>query len=64
MIVGPVIVLLALIGANPVVVWTVQWLSPERGDSTAREILDARLAKGEIDRTEYEEKRRLIGHGP
>lgn len=64
MIVGPVVVLLALIGVVAVVVWTVRWLSPERGEPTAREILDARLAKGEIDRAEYEEKRRLISQRP
>lgn len=64
MIVGPVVVLLALIGVIAVVVWTVQWVSPERGDPAARAILDARLAKGEIDRAEYEEKRRLISQKP
>jgi putative membrane protein len=64
MIVGPIVILLALIGGIAIIAWTVQWLSLERGGSTAREILDARFAKGEIDKTEYEEKRRLISQKP
>lgn len=65
MIVGPVVIVLALIGVIAIVVWTVQWISPsrERG-STALDILDERFARGEIDKVEYEEKRKLIGGRP
>ncbi len=59
MIVGPLIALLALIGAIAIVVWIVQWFRGYEPRS-AHDILDARFARGEIDRAEYDEKRRLI----
>jgi putative membrane protein len=31
-----------------------------RGSGSARQVLDERFARGEIDRDEYEEKRRLL----
>lgn len=46
------------------VVWLVRSLSGasrSRGGSRALEILDERLARDEIGRDEYEEKRKLIG---
>lgn len=61
MIAGPIIALLALIGLVAIFVWIVDWASGggERRRS-ALDILDERFAKGEIDRAEYEEKRKLI----
>ncbi|HEB97719.1 MAG TPA: SHOCT domain-containing protein [Sedimenticola thiotaurini] len=47
------------------VVWLVRAAAGSRrdrdGGSRAREILDERFARDEIDRAEYEEKRRLLG---
>jgi|SoiMethySBSTD1v2_1073268.scaffolds.fasta_scaffold4617345_1 putative membrane protein len=47
------------------VVVLVRWLSdsrdsPGRHLRTPREILDERLAKGEIERAEYEERKKLL----
>jgi putative membrane protein len=55
------LVLLALIGVVAIVVWIVQWANDHRRFRTALDILDERFARGEIDRAEYEEKRKLIG---
>jgi Short C-terminal domain len=46
------------IGSN--YVWIVDWASGARR-YTAFAVLNRRLASGEIDRAEYEEKRKLIG---
>jgi len=61
MIGGPILVLLALIGVVAIVVWIVQWANDHGRFRTALDILDERFARGEIDRAEYEEKRKLIG---
>jgi uncharacterized membrane protein len=37
------------------------WTSGVERRSTALDVLNQRLARGEIDRTEYDEKRKLIG---
>ena len=50
-----------LIGVVAIVVWIVQWANDYRHTHTARDILDERFARGEIDRAEYDEKRKLIG---
>ncbi len=65
MIVGPIFALLALIGLVAIFVWMVQWASGggERR-RTALEILDERFARGEIDKSDYEEMRTLIGSRP
>jgi putative membrane protein len=63
MIAGPFVALLALVGVIAIVVWLVQWASDYRRSRTALDILNERLARGEIDRDEYEEKRNLIGGG-
>jgi putative membrane protein len=72
MIVGPIIVVLAIIGVMVIFVWLVRWATrgypfydqglhyPGRG-RTALDILDERFARGEIDKAEFEEKRKLIG---
>ena len=68
-IVGLILVLLACIGAAAIFVWLVRWATRgypfyEQGvrrGNAALDILDERLARGEIDKGEYEEKRKLIG---
>jgi putative membrane protein len=60
MIAGPLIALLALIGVLAIIVWLVQWANDSRRSHTALDLLNERLARGEIDRAEYEEKRKLI----
>ena len=68
-IVGLILVLLAGIGAAAIFVWLVRWATRGypfydqgvRRGHAAFDILDERLAKGEIDKAEYEEKRKLIG---
>ncbi len=81
MIVGPIFVLLAIIGIMVIFVWLVRWATqgypfyghgfhhvhggcphcggPGRGRA-ALDILDERFAKGEIDKAEFEEKRKLL----
>jgi putative membrane protein len=60
MIGGPFILLFALIGVIAIIVWVVQWAGGSRRSRTALDILNERFARGEIDRTEYEEKRKLM----
>ena len=82
MIVGPIFVLLAIIGMMAIFVWLVRWAtrgypfyrhgfhhthggcpccgSPGRGRG-ALDVLDERFARGEIDKAEFEEKRKLLG---
>jgi putative membrane protein len=68
-IVGLILVLLAGIGAAGIFVWLVRWATHgypfyEQGVRRGRaalDILEERLARGEIDKNEYEEKRKLIG---
>jgi putative membrane protein len=60
MIGGPFILLFALIGVIAVVFWIVQWATDSRRNRTALDILNERFARGEIDRAEYEEKRKVI----
>ena len=58
---GPLLAMLALIGLVAIFVWMVDRASG-RGQlrRSALDILGERFARGEIDRTEYEEKRKLI----
>jgi len=70
MIFGPLFMILMLAVAIAVVLLLVRWLgAPWHGmgppqhapsDQTALNILKERFARGEIDKDEYEEKRRLI----
>ena len=82
MIIGPIFVVLAIIGMMVIFVWLVRWATrgypfyghgfhhghggcpccggPGRGRA-ALDILDERFARGEIEKAEFEEKRKLLG---
>jgi len=66
MIFGPIIMILALATVVIVVVLIVRWLGggpyppPQRTQRTALDILEERFAKGEIEKDEFEEKKRLL----
>jgi uncharacterized membrane protein len=55
---GLFISLLVSIVFAAVIVWVADWTARPQ---TPLDILNQRLARGEIDRTEYDEKRQLIG---
>jgi uncharacterized membrane protein len=58
---GLIITLIVLVGLAAIIVWVADWTAGVDRRSTALDILNQRLARGEIDRAEYEEKRKLIG---
>lgn len=65
MIIGPIMMILMLAVVIAVVVLIVRWLggppvAHRRAPRTALEILEKRFAKGEIDKDEFEEKKRLL----
>ena len=55
---GVIISLLVSIVFAAIIVWVADWTARPQ---TALDILNQRLARGEIDRAEYDEKRKLIG---
>jgi uncharacterized membrane protein len=56
-----IIALILFVGLATVIVWVADWTTVGERRATAVDILNRRLARGEIDRSEYEEKRRLLG---
>ncbi len=58
---GLIITLIVFVGLAAIIVWIADWTSGVERRSAALDILNRRLARGEIDRAEYQEKRRLIG---
>ena len=70
MIIGPIMMIAMLAAVVAVVVLMVRWLgggyssapgaAPQSG-KIALDILKERYAKGEIDKGEFEEKRRVLG---
>jgi uncharacterized membrane protein len=57
---GLIILLIIFVALAALIVWVADWTSGGRR-YTALAVLNRRLASGEIDRAEYEEKRKLIG---
>jgi uncharacterized membrane protein len=55
---GVIIGLLVSVVFAVIIVWVADWTARPQ---TALDVLNQRLRRGEIDRTEYDEKRRLIG---
>ena len=56
-----VIALIVFVGLAVIIVWVADWTTVGERRATAVDILNRRLARGEIDRAEYDEKRRLLG---
>ena len=66
MLFGPLFMIALFVLAIVVIVALVRWFSgaPEMsrdGSRTARQILDERFAKGEIDREDYDARRKALG---
>ena len=57
---GLIILLIIFVGLAAIIVWVADWTSGGRR-YTALAVLNRRVASGEIDGAEYEEKRKLIG---
>jgi uncharacterized membrane protein len=57
-----IIVLIIFVALAAIIIWVADYTSVGGGRrATAIDILNRRLARGEIDRAEYNEKRKLIG---
>jgi uncharacterized membrane protein len=57
---GLIFSLIVFVALAAIIVWIADWASGARR-YTALAVLNRRVASGEIDRAEYEEKRELIG---
>jgi len=56
------IILAIFLGLAAIIIWIADYTSVGGGRrATAIDVLNRRLARGEIDRAEYDEKRKLIG---
>jgi putative membrane protein len=55
------IILIVFVALAAIIVWIADWTAAPERRPTALSILNRRLARGEIDRAEYEEKRRVLG---
>jgi putative membrane protein len=63
---GPFFMIALLVLAIVLIVALVRWFSgvpevPRDGNRTARQILDERFAKGEINREDYDARRKALG---
>ena len=54
------LILFIFLGLAAIIVWVADWTTVGNRRATAVDILKRRLASGEIDRAEYEEKRKLL----
>ena len=55
-----IILLILFVALAAIIVWMADWTAVGYRRATAVDILKRRLASGEIDRAEYEEKRKLL----
>ena len=55
-----IILLILFVALAAIIVWMADWTTVGYRRATAVDILKRRLASGEIDRAEYEEKRKLL----
>ena len=58
-----IIALIIFVGLAAIIIWIADFTSVGGRRATAIDVLNRRLARGEIDRAEYEKKRKLIGRG-
>ena len=56
-----IIALIIFVGLAAIIIWVADYTAVGGRRATAIDVLNRRLARGEIDRAEYEEKRKLIG---
>jgi uncharacterized membrane protein len=56
-----VVTLIIFVGLAVIIVWVADWTTVGDRRATPIDILNRRLARGEIDKAEYDEKRRVIG---
>jgi len=56
-----IIILIVFVGLAAIIIWIADWTAVPERRRTALSILNRRLARGEIDRAEYEKKRRALG---
>ena len=56
-----IIALIVFVGLALIIVWVADLTTVSDRRATAVDILNRRLARGEIDRAEYDEKRSLLG---
>ena len=56
-----IIVLILFVALAAIIIWVADWTTVgDRRATTAVDILNRRLRSGEINRAEYEEKRKLL----
>ena len=55
------VILFVFLALAAIIVWVADWTTVGERRATAIDVLNRRLARGEITRAEYDEKRRLIG---
>jgi len=55
------LILFIFLGLAAIIIWVADWTTVGNRRATAVDILNRRLARGEINRAEYEEKRKLLG---
>ena len=55
------LILFIFLGLAAISIWVADWTTVGNRRATAVDILNRRLARGEINRAEYEEKRKLLG---
>jgi len=56
-----IIPLIIFVALAAIIVWVADYSTVGRRRATAIDVLNRRLARGEIDRAEYDVKRKLIG---